>query len=186
MKINIFYKVIASVALLASLYSCDYLNVVPDETTTIEDTWADADKARNYLYSCYGYLPNPAVSQSSLDQMTGDEVITAFEHETFAAFPKGNYSASNPVISYWNTFFQGIRQCYMFINSLDKVPDLTPELKADYTAQAKYLIAYYHFLMARCYGPIILVKSEPQWDTQPGDYQGREPYDDCVKWICDL
>lgn len=70
MKINIFYKVIASVALLASLYSCDYLNVVPDETTTIEDTWADADKARNYLYSCYGYLPNPAVSQSSLDQMT--------------------------------------------------------------------------------------------------------------------
>jgi hypothetical protein len=186
MKINIFYKIIVSVALLASLYSCDYLNVVPDETTTIEDTWADADKARSYLYSCYGYLPNPAVSQSSLDQMTGDEVITAFEHESFAAFPKGNYSASNPVISYWNTFFQGIRQCYMFINSLDKVPDLSAELKADYIAQAKYLIAYYHYLMARCYGPIILVKTEPKWDTLPTDYQGREPYDDCVQWICDL
>lgn len=186
MKFNIFYKVIASVALLAGLYSCNYLDVVPDETTTIEDTWADADKAREYLYSCYGYLPNPAISQSSLDQMTGDEVITSFEHESFASFPKGNYSASNPVISYWNSFFQGIRQCYMCINSLDKVPDLDATLKSDYKAQCQYLIAYYHYLMARCYGPIILVKEEPKWDTQLADYLGRTKYDDCVQWICDL
>lgn len=62
--------------------------------------------------------------RGSLDLLTGDEVITAFEHETFASFPKGNYTASSPVISYWNTFFQGLRQCYIFLENVDKVPDL--------------------------------------------------------------
>ena len=179
-----FYKLILLTSLSIGYTSCDYLDVVPDEQTVVEDTWADADAARNYLYSCYGYLPQANISQSSLDQMTGDEVITAFEHETFAGFPKGNFSATNPVISYWDTFFQGIRQCYMFLNSLDKVPNLKDDVKADYKAQARFLIAYYHYMMARCYGPIILVKEEPKYDTPTEDFLGRTPYDECVNWIC--
>ena len=105
------------------------------EATTEEDTYADKDAARDYLYSCYGYLPQCNISSGSLDQMTGDEVVTAFEHETFASFPKGNYSAATPVISYWDTFFQGIRQCYMLQDKIDLVPDLRDELKVDYKAQ---------------------------------------------------
>ena len=42
--------------------------------------------------------------------MTADEVVTPWEHETFANFPKGNYNASEPVISYWNTLVGGIRR----------------------------------------------------------------------------
>ena len=97
--------------------------------------------------------------------MTGDEVITAFEHETFAGFPKGNYSAATPVISYWDTFFQGIRQCYMLLERIDKVADLRNDLKVDYKAQTKFLIAYYHYLMARCYGPTLLIKETPSITT---------------------
>lgn len=77
---------------------------------------------RIFVYSCYGYLPQSNVASASLDLLTGDEVITAFEHETFASFPKGNYTASSPVISYWNTFFQGLRQCYLFLENVDKMP----------------------------------------------------------------
>ena len=72
--------------------------------------------------------------------MTGDEVITAFEHETFAAFPKGNFTASSPVISYWNTLFQGLRQTYIFLNNVDKVPNLPAGTLADYKAQGTFLI----------------------------------------------
>ena len=86
-----------------TMTSCDYLNVIPAETTTGSDMTKDRQAALNYLYSCYGFLPQANIAQSSLDFFTGDEVVSAFEHETFAAFPKGNYSASNPVKSYWNT-----------------------------------------------------------------------------------
>lgn len=171
-----------------TMTSCDYLNVIPDETTTGADIAKDRQAALNYLYSCYGFLPTPNAGASSLDFLTGDEVVTAFEHEQFASFPKGNYSASNPVISYWNTLYQGIRQCYMFQDELNKggnFKGLEDKDRNDYKAQVTFLIGYYHFLLSRCYGPIIVVRQTPDPMLLPENYQGQEPYDDCVNFICE-
>lgn len=171
-----------------TMTSCDYLNVIPAETTTGSDMTKDRQAALNYLYSCYGFLPQANMAQSSLDFFTGDEVVSAFEHEIFASFPKGNYSASNPVISYWNTLYQGIRQCYMFQDELNKTGNflgLEEKDRTDYKAQVTFLIGYYHFLLSRCYGPIIIVRQTPDPMILPEEYQGQEPYDECVKFICE-
>ena len=183
---KIIYKLLFLLFLMLGYSSCDFLNIVPDEITTEEDAFKDRNAAKNFVYSCYGYLPQSNVASASLDLLTGDEVITAFEHETFASFPKGNYTASSPVISYWNTFFQGLRQCYLFLENVDKVPDLTESVKADYIAQVKFLIAYYHYQLARCYGPIILIKELPNVNASQAEYLPRTPYDECVEWICNL
>ena len=177
---NIFCAVIIAVGFTA----CSFLDIVPDEKEKAEDAFEDVMAAEHYLYSCYAYLPNPRSGNASLDFMTGDEVITAFEHESFASFPKGNYAASNPVISYWNTLFQGLRQCYIFLNNVDRVPNLPSATLTDYKAQATFLIGYYHFLLSRCYGPIIIIDEEPSILTLPEDYKPRTNYDDCVNFIC--
>lgn len=183
---KIAYKLLFLLFLILGYSSCQFLDIVPDEITTEGDAFKDRNAAKNYVYSCYGYLPQSNIAQGSLDLLTGDEVITAFEHETFASFPKGNYTASNPVISYWNTFFQGLRQCYLFLANVDKVPDLTESVKTDYIAQIKFLIAYYHYQLARCYGPIILIKELPDVSVSQADYLPRTSYDECVEWICNL
>lgn len=171
---------------LFAFTSCNYLDVVPDERPTEDDAFKDVKAAERFLYSCYSYLPVPRDGTSSLDLMTGDEVVTAFEHEKFANFPKGNYTPTNinDMISYWNTLFQGIRQCYIFKNNLSSVPALSAEIAKDYTAQADFLIAYYQFLLIRNYGPIILVKEEPKIDTPKENYLGRSPLDECVEYVC--
>lgn len=179
-------KAVLFTLLLTSIYSCDFLDIVPDEKAKAEDAFEDVNAVERFIFSCYAYLPQSRNGAESLDFMTGDEVVTAFEHETFAAFPKGNYNASKPVISYWNSLFQGIRQCYILINSIDQCPDLPTKSRSDYVAQAKFLIAYYHYLLARCYGPIILIKEEPSILTTPENYSGRTPYDECITYICDL
>ncbi|MDO5105660.1 RagB/SusD family nutrient uptake outer membrane protein [Capnocytophaga sp.] len=173
--------------LLSVTSSCNFLDVVPDEAATEQQAFATARAAEQYLYSCYSFMPNPRAGvPSSLDAFTGDEVITAFEHETFAKFPKGNFTASDPVISYWNTLFGGIKQCYILKNNIDKVPNLEPSKKEDYRAQADFLIAYFHYLQLRCYGPIILVKEEPKIDTPAELYLGRTPLDESVEWVAAL
>lgn len=182
---NKFYIIISLIFTL-SITSCDFLDIVPDERPVDKDAFEDIHAAKRFMYSCYGYLPMSMDGANSLDLMTGDEVITAFEHETFAGFPKGNYTASVPVISYWNTFFQGIRQCYILLNNIDLVPGMKETVKKDYIAQAKFLIGYYHFLLARCYGPIILIKEEPSILTPASEYLPRTNYDDCITFICDL
>ncbi len=186
-----FHQIIIGCLLLGgfTLSSCDYLDVIPKETATGSDMTKDRQAAINYLYSCYGYLPQPNSGPGSLDLLTGDEVVTAFEHETFAAFPKGNYTASNPVISYWNTLYQGIRQCYSFLEELNKAGTFTgleDKDRNDYKAQVKFLIGYYDFLLTRCYGPIILVSEKPDPMTNPDNYLPRTPYDQCIDTICKM
>lgn len=183
------YTYITFIFLLA-FTSCDFLDVVPDERPTENDAFKDVKAAERFLYSCYSYLPDPRSGTSSLDLMTGDEVVTAFEHETFANFPKGNYTPTNisndDMISYWDKLFQGIRQCYILKNNISTVPGLSQAIAQDYSAQVDFLIAYYHFLLIRGYGPVIIIKEEPKIDTPKENYLGRSPYDECVKFVCDL
>ena len=181
------YKYLSAALLCMSMSSCvDYLDIVPDEIPTDKDAFLDETAALRYIYSCYGYLPQPNNGPGSLDFMTGDEIITAFEHETFAAFPKGNYTASNPVISYWDSFFQGIRQCHIMLNNVASVPGLSQSQIDRYTGEAKFLIAYYHYLLVRCYGATIIVDEEPLVSTPVEEYKARTPLDECVAYICQM
>ena len=179
------YRLFFVIMLSVGVVSCNYLDVVPDEVATEDDAFATIQAAENFLYSCYSYIPNPRNGSASLDWFTGDEVVTAFEHETFAQFPKGNYTANAHVISYWNTLFSGIKQCYLLKRNLNKTPNLDTQRLNDYIAQADFLIAYYHFLLLRSYGPVILVKEEPLLDTNPADFLGRSTFDECVNWIAE-
>lgn len=175
-------KIIQCILVGAMSVACNFLDITPDEIATEKDAFKNFKAAEGFMYSCYSYLPQPN-SSASLDLMTGDEVVTAFEHETFAHFPKGNFTAANPVISYWNTLFQGIKQCYILKNNINNVPDIDNDTKNDYIAQADFLIGYYHFLLIRSYGPVILVKEEPKIDTPAELFLPRTNFDECVAWV---
>ncbi|MBD1430714.1 MULTISPECIES: RagB/SusD family nutrient uptake outer membrane protein [Sphingobacterium] len=181
-KRNYIYVIL--VLFLALNYSCSsFLDVVPDERPTEEDAFVDEFAAERFLYSCYNYLPAVRVGQSSIDLMTTDEVITSFEHETFAQFPKGTFTASNPVISYWGTLYKGIRQTYILVDNIDKVPGLSEDKKADYKAQANFLIGYYHFLLVRMYGPVILINGVEDVNQASDTYKARSTYEESVDFV---
>lgn len=64
---------------------------------------------------------------------------------------------------------------------MDGVPNLNPEIAADYKAQAEFLIAYFHYLLIQNYGPTVLVGIEDinvQWKSFV-----LEPLDECVKFV---
>ena len=183
---NKFKKYIFSLCMLAAaaptLTSCDFLDIVPDERATEDDAYKDYNAARGFLYSCYGFMPNPLNGSGGLDLFTGDEVVSPWEHETFANFPKGTFTPANPVISYWNTLYGGIRQSYILKNNLHRVPDMRGE-ENEFQAELDFLIAYYHMLLFRCYGPVIIVENEPDITVDPSKYLGRSSLDATVQFI---
>lgn len=160
-----------------------FLDVVPDERPTEKDAFKDEFAAERFLYTCYSFLPTVRNGTYSIDLMTTDEVISSFEHESFAQFPKGTFSASNPVITYWANLYKGIRQTNLLIVNLDKIPGLSDAKKEDYLAQAKFLIGYYHFLLARMYGPIILVEGVEDLEQPASGYKARATYEESVNFI---
>ncbi|MDR3118390.1 MAG: RagB/SusD family nutrient uptake outer membrane protein [Mediterranea sp.] len=180
------YKYAGTAILGLSMTSClGFLDIVPDEIPTSADAFMDEAAIDRFLYSCYAYMPMPAYGSESIDLMTGDEVITAFEHEKFSQFPKGNYTAASPGISYWDTFFQGLRQCYLLINNVGTVTYLSQDKIDAYKTEAEFLIAYYHYLLVRCYGSTILIKEEPDATSSVENYLGRSPLDECVDFVCE-
>src|SRR5699024_1914106 len=130
-------------------------------------------------------MPNKR-SSFSLDLMTADEVVTAFEHENWAQFPKGQFTASNPVISYWATLYKGIRQAYILINNVDSTPGLSESKKTEYKAEAKFLVAYYHFLLARMYGPVIIQDGVANVEMPYEEYPARATYDETIEFIANM
>ena len=180
------FKYLAFTMCIAFFSSCNYLDIVPDETAKEEDAFKDPVAAERYLYSCYAYLPDPRDGRNSIDMLTGDEIVTPWEFESAGAFAKGEYTPSKPVIDHWNNLFKGIRQCYLFKENLGSVPGLSSNDYNTYIAEVDFLIAYYHYILIKTYGPTILVKELPDINVDPSDFLGRSPYDECVAWVSDL
>ena len=66
--------------------SCNYLDIVPDEVIKEEDAYANPQRVKEYLYSCYSYLPtNRDISNNAYWMMCGSET-TNFRYELFTHF----------------------------------------------------------------------------------------------------
>src|SRR3546814_2364676 len=60
--------------------------------------------------------------------------------------------------------------------------------KAKWTAEVKFLKAYYHFLLFRMYGPIPLMRENMPVSASVEDVKSvfRDPVDECVSYIVEL
>lgn len=166
-----------------ALSSCRYLDIVPDGTATNEDAFKNPMAAKKYLYSCYGFIPKPSSGTGSMDFLSGDEVVTSFAHETPNKFNEGLYTSTNPILSYWNQLFEGIRYCYTLIDNVDQVPNIDKQTAEDYKAQATFLIGYYHYLLMQNYGPVILITGVEDVNAKAEDFKPRSTMDECVDFV---
>ena len=145
-----------------TMVSCDFLDVVPAEKASDKDAFSSPKAAERFLYSCYGYIPQINMVQTCLD-FSGDEIISPFTQESYVKFAEGVYTSGNLIMSYWNDLFLGIRQCYLLKKNITSVPRIDQATIDSYVAQADFLIAYFHMLLIKCYGPVVLVKELPVW-----------------------
>src|SRR5690606_25261220 len=86
-----------------------------------------------------------------------------------------------------NDLYEGLRNCNIFLENIDQVPDMTDEEKAKWTAEVKFLKAYYHFLLMRMYGPIPIIRNNLPIDAGLDEVRVfREPVDVGFGYIVDL
>ena len=185
------------------LAGCSYLDLEPEKKGTLQEVFEDRTSAEKFLYGCYGYLPasNDFNGEPQV-WSAGDEVALTSQWGTDWHWAKaahtGQISAAEPLYNYWShhkskkqpsrcaayDLYGGIRQCYTFIDMVDGVPNASDGEKARWKAEAKFLIAYFHYSLLRLYGPICLVNGIiPNDAPEEVYYPTRRPYDECVSWI---
>lgn len=191
-------KIIMTLTSLVLLNACDYLDVVPDNVATIDYAFRNRTQARKYLFTCYSY--RPAIGDLNLDPaMCGaDEnwqfyaVGNIFPTYTGSYIGRGYQNSNEPYLNAWDGvgikgLWQGIRDCNIFLDNIDQVMDMQDYEKKRWIAEVKFLKAYYHYHLFKCYGPIPIVDVSLPISAGVDEVRVyREPVDKVVDYISNL
>lgn len=189
-----FIKLVLVFSALQFFSGCKYLDVVPDNVATIESAFTLRSAAKKFLYTCYSYLPQHGQLTSQSPSFAGIEMWPlAYSESNTSRFVQGRQNVSSPLLNYWEgmnggkDMFQAIRDCNIFLENIQKVPDMQQAERDEWTAEVKFLKAYYHFFLMQLYGPIPLIRENLPINAGIQEVRvRREPIDTCVNYIVGL
>ncbi|MDR2472505.1 MAG: RagB/SusD family nutrient uptake outer membrane protein, partial [Tannerella sp.] len=195
------YKIkntIITAALAMSISCSEYLEVVPDNTLTLENIFAVKEEAYHALAKIYSYMP-PIHDTHNSPWTMGDEFVGRLDMDGNSdnlrglRIMRGLQSETSPLLGSWSgtmggrKLYEGIRQTNVFIDNIDKVADMADLEKADWKAQAIFLKAYYNFLLIQQYGPIVIVDKQVSPDALAGElFQYRSKVEECYDYVIKL
>ncbi len=188
--------IIFSILAVFTISSCkEYLEVVPDDTETLETIYGTRESAWNGLSKVYSYLPI-VINADYSPWILGDEYFGKKLLETDATrylgmrVMRGFNSEQSPILGYWSggygclSLYEGIRQCNIFLEHIHFAVDMTDEERTDWSAQVKFMKAYYHFLLMQQYGPIVIRdKSISLYATKEELYVDRSKLEECFDYV---
>lgn len=166
-----------------SLTSCDDLGVgaleKPASTdVTIDTIFSSTEYAERVLFSAYESLRSGILRQDRSNPIGQNlqEDITDLSHSfqnggaVFTSYYSGNLNSSNCNAKTWLSplcllpysdmpqkgisTFSAIRSCYIFLEHVDEVPNMTEEYRDQLKAEAKVIIAYNMMELFRNYGGV--------------------------------
>jgi hypothetical protein len=183
-------KIVSCLLVAVSLGACsDFLGLIPDNVTTLSHAFAMRNEAEKYLFTCYSYLPkhgNPGQDPA----MEGGDEIWRLSNQGSAYFniARGYQNKTSPVgDSYWINLYRGLRDCNIFLENINQVPDIYETERYQWIAEVKVLKAYYHFYLLQMYGPIPLIRENLPVDASIDEVKVfREPVDTCFAYIVKL
>ena len=190
MNTRILKYILLSLGLIYFGSCSDYLDKDPDDELTLEMVFGDKTRTEEWLANVYNQVEDPYTLYDRVEAMGDDFVVNPGWEQfgiTIISYQTGNWNpASNWTPNYWNILPQKIRAAHIFIQNAKPNPAQLFSLKeVNYMkAEAKFLIAYYHYLLLRYYGSIpILDKITDIYGSEDEIMIGQRPYDEVVDWI---
>lgn len=173
---RIYRLIIVVIFSVPMLFSCidDFqlgersLEKVPGTELNLDTVFSQAELSRHYLWGLYQYLPDPAPHQVSYE-MNGSwyEALSDTQHSVLgwgfleSVWYPGTYDPSVEYNNRWGftrtRTWQGMRKGWIFLENIDRVPDMSDSEKDRLKAEAKIIIAAKHWELFRHYGGIPLV-----------------------------
>lgn len=181
--------------------SCNYLNVVPDDTATLEDAFKNEENAQKFIYSIYGHIGNMNRYWIPGQIFGGDDCATNSKGTTrWFAYKSMIYGEETANTTYHNfmratgsptggvsyDYYTAIRYCYMLLNNIHDIPNISEQNLREWQGEAWFMIGMYHWWMLEFYGPIVIVDHEISLNASEEElYAPRTPFDECVNFIVD-
>lgn len=171
------YITIPVLALAAFLPSCeDTLDADKyfDDRRTLESVFTDISQTHNWLTQSFVFLKDDLADCITKEQNAvgvhcfaddmyygdRDNTYQSFSStDSYASFKQGDYDEEWGSTA-WSNAYKGIFQASVFIHNVDRNDKLTREEILDMKGQARFVRAYYYWLLLRKYGPVPIMPDE--------------------------
>ena len=191
MKIKSILKLGTLALLTAALPACSFLDTDPQIIP--DDGYYNSEQKLIYgLAGVYGVLNSEALygNYYSLQIANADDLCYFNNYNNSESRPdRYNHSAGTAAIyDTWSKLYEGIKNANRYIEAVEKT-EIDPEkLSVDiglYIAEARFLRAYYHFLLAQAWGDVPL-RVKATTSPNPNDVQmAATPQEQGLKWCAD-
>lgn len=188
MKKNILYILLASLMILPGC--ADYLDQDPEDLNSLEKIFSSDVQTRKWyarMYSTDFLVTDMHYSGQVPYFWTTDEA--AYTMESFVrsvsegrVSPDNNYGYTGYNLYFFVRYYQAIRHINLFLENVDDCNELGETERRQYKAEARFMRAYYHWLLVRLYGPVPIIEKSRAAD-QVGARQARNTFAECIEWI---
>ena len=191
MKIKSILKLGTLALLTAALPACSFLDTDPQIIP--DDGYYNSEQKLFYgLAGVYGVLNSEALygNYYSLQIANADDLCYFNNYNNSESRPdRYNHSAGTATIyDTWSKLYEGIKNANRYIEAVEKTEIDPGKLSVDiglYIAEARFLRAYYHFLLAQAWGDVPL-RVKATTSPNPNDVQmAATPQEQVLKWCAD-
>lgn len=189
---NIFLTVTLGIGTFAFSSCSDYLNVDRyfNDRMTEEKLFEDKTYSEQWLAGVYSHLlgcNDDVCSKGNTPHNFSDDMYFGDRSGLYRSLKYGLYNEGSYQYS-WRECYIGIRDASTFIRNIHVNKDFSTREIADYRGQARFLRAYYYWLLLRKYGPVPLLPNDGEMDytAEYGDLAiPRNSYDECANYIAE-
>ncbi|MFB6342758.1 RagB/SusD family nutrient uptake outer membrane protein [Saccharicrinis sp. FJH62] len=193
-KLNIIFKT-GLFIILFSITSCNYLEVDKYFTDMLTEERAFQSKqyTEQWLWNTYSWLQGSgreiATRGNTAFSFASDEAVFSDWGGglEIQQYQNGEYNESTQIHEdRWGDLYRGIRKASTFIYNVDNCEELNASVRQDYKAQARFLRAYFYWMLLKQYGPVPIIKPDEGADislTYEELEMERTPFDECVDYI---
>ena len=191
MKIKSILKLGTLALLTAALPACSFLDTDPQIIP--DDGYYNSEQKLIYgLAGVYGVLNSEALygNYYSLQIANADDLCYFNNYNNSESRPdRYNHSAGTAAIyDTWSKLYEGIKNANRYIEAVEKTEIDPGKLSVDiglYIAEARFLRAYYHFLLAQAWGDVPL-RVKATTSPNPNNVQmAATPQEQVLRWCAD-
>ncbi|MGE5395034.1 MAG: RagB/SusD family nutrient uptake outer membrane protein [Candidatus Saccharibacteria bacterium] len=149
------YSAGLATAVLLFFTSCNEMDLAPTDKFTEANYWTSPEKANMVLNMAYNQMTNNNYFFSN--EALSDNIYEGRGVSSEKTISSGQADASNGRFkSEWGDCYAGIKTCHVFLENVDRIPNMDETLKTRMKAEARFIRAYLYFRLANWYGDVPL------------------------------
>ena len=178
------YIQIATIFLLFLTNSCkNYLTPYLGDQMTMEEVFSKRISTERYLTQVYSFLPQDYSALNSTTPRSDEAYFSWTAWVGYLGHNDGSWNTTTDNFQTWTTYYQGINQATVFMDNVDKCTEITEVNRGIMKAEARFLRAYFYFMLVEQYGPVYIWGDKASDISVKNENIDRHSLDKCVEFI---